>query len=318
MNKQILKSLVFTTLLAFFTGSMNAQDTPEIDAKEQSNWKLESIYSLNVTQSSFTNWSAGGRNNISGLAFINAFAEWSKDDLKWSNYLTAGLGGIKYFDSPLEKTDDVLDVQSTFSYGLKDPWYLSLLGGFKTQFVEGFANPGDSLFASKFMSPGYVNVSLGIEYIPNDNLKIMLSPLSGKFTIVQNQRLADAGAFGVEPAEYNALGDVVTPGKNFRAEMGAYFRFIYKKEILKNINLRSRLELFTNYLEEPKNIDVNAEVIFDFKINKWFSAMLHFNLIYDDDIMITDRHGNVGPRTQFKQVLGVGISYRMANFQEKE
>jgi len=63
---------------------------------------------------------------------------------------------------------------------------------------------------------------------------------------------------------------------------------------------------------------VNAEVVVDFKINKWFSASLQLNLIYDDDIQITDRHGNVGPRTQFKQVIGLGIAYRLANFKEKE
>lgn len=301
----------------FFVPSFFAQEE-ETSNEPTSNWKLESIYSLNVTQSSFTNWSAGGRNNLSGLAFINGFAEYSKNRIKWSNYLTAGIGGVQYFDSDLEKTDDVLDFQSTLAYGFKDPWYVSLLGGFRTQFLNGYANPGDSLFASTFMAPGYLNVSLGIEYIPNDNFKAMLSPISGKFTFVQDQRLADAGEFGVTPAVYDDLGNLLTAGENFRAEMGAYLRLIYKKELMTNINLKSRLELFSNYFNNPQNIDVNAEVVVDFKINKWFSASLQLNLIYDDDIQITDRHGNVGPRTQFKQVIGLGIAYRLANFKEKE
>lgn len=313
------KKFLAVGLLSFLlVPTLNAQEETVEEVKDPSNWKLESIFSLNITQSSFTNWSAGGRNNVAGLGFINGFAEYNKDRWKWSNYLTAGLGGVQYFDSPLEKTDDVLDIQSTLAYGLKDPWFISLLGGFRTQFLDGFADPADSLRASTFMAPGYVNLSLGIEYIPNDNFKALLSPISGKFTFVNDQRLADLGAFGVDPAEYNSLGELLNPGKNHRAELGAYLRLIYKKELMKNINLKSRLELFSNYMHNPQNIDVNAEVILDFKINKWFSASLQLNLIYDDDIDIKDRHGNVGPRTQFKQVLGIGIAYRLANFTEKE
>lgn len=310
--------IIFLSLMSIlFASTLKAQDdtltTPKV-----SNWKLESIYSLNITQSSFTNWSAGGRNNISGLGFINASADYSKNKIKWANQLSTGLGGIKYFDESLQKTDDVLDFQSTLSYALKKPWFLSFLGGFRTQYLDGLSNPEDSMRSSTFMAPGYVTLSLGIEYIPNDNLKIMLSPLSGKFTFVQDQTLANKGAFGVEPAEYNSLGDVVTKGENFRAELGAYFRFVYKKELLENINLKSRLELFSNYLHNPRNIDVNAELILDFKINKWFSANVQLKLIYDDDIDIEDRKGNVGPRTQFKQVIGIGIAYRLANFEEEK
>tara|TARA_B100000508_G_scaffold141091_1_gene146329 strand:- start:65001 stop:65957 length:957 start_codon:yes stop_codon:yes gene_type:complete len=310
-------TLVFVAALISY-GAQGQESTDEKPTDPPSGWKLKSVFSLNITQSSFTNWAAGGRNNVSGLGFINAQANYSKDRIKWSNQLSAGLGGVQYFDDDLQKTDDVLDVQSTFSYGLKDPWFLSILGGFRTQFIDGFASPEDSLASSTFMAPGYLNLSIGIEYIPNDNLKIMASPLSGKFTFVQDQRLANAGAFGVEPAVLDVNGLILTPGENSRAEFGSYLRIIYNKELMENINLSSRLEFFSNYMNNPQNIDVNGEVILDFKVNKWFSANLQMNLIYDDDIDITDRFGNVGPRTQFKQVIGLGIAYRLANYSEKK
>lgn len=311
------KNITFIGLLSIFMiPSLQAQGDSELPPKEPSNWKLESIFSLNVTQSSFTNWASGGRNNISGLGFINASADYSEGRYKWSNQFTTGLGGVKYFDEDLEKTDDVIDLQSTFSYGMKDPWFLSILGGFRTQYLDGYSNAGDSVRSSTFMAPGYVNISLGVEYIPNDNLKIMLSPLSGKLTFVNDQVLANAGAFGVEPAEYSSMGELITKGKTFRAELGSYLRVVYKKELMKNINMRSRIEFFSNYMENPQNIDVNGELILDFKINKWFSANLQLNVIYDDDINIEDRDGNIGPRTQFKQVIGLGIAYRLANFEE--
>jgi hypothetical protein len=313
------KEITFIGLLiVFIVPNLNAQEDSELPPKEPSNWKLKSIFSLNVTQSTFTNWASGGRNNISGLGFINAGADYKKDKIRWENTLSAGIGGIQYFDEDIEKTDDVIDIQTTLSYGLKDPWNISLLAGFRTQFLDGYSNPGDSVRSSTFMAPGYVNVSLGIEYIPNDDLKVMFSTLSGKFTFVQDQTLANAGAFGVEPAEFTSMGLLIKDGENVRAELGAYIRVVYKKELMENISLRSRLELFSNYIESPENIDVNGELILDFKVNKWFSANLQLNLIYDDDIAIEDRNGDVGPRTQFKQVIGLGINYRLANFEEKK
>lgn len=314
-----LKEISFIGLIGLFSiSNLFAQEDSTLPPEESSNWKLESKYTLNVTQSTFTNWASGGRNNISGLGFINANANYKKNKLRWASSLSTGLGGIQYFDEDIEKTDDVLDVQSTLSFGLKDPWNISLLGGFRTQFLDGFSSPVDSVRASTFMAPGYINISIGIEYIPSDNLKILLSPLSGKFTFVQDQTLANAGAFGVEPAELSNAGLVTNPGERFRAELGAYFRIVYKKELMENIRLSTRLELFSSYSNNPTNIDVNGELILNFKVNKWFSANIQLNLIYDDDIDIEDRDGNIGPRTQFKQVTGIGISYRMANFKEKK
>lgn len=308
--------LTILFLISFF-GTFAQSDTTNNDIPRNPDWKLKSIYALNFTQSSFTNWAAGGRNNISGLGFVNAQANYRKGKIKWANTLALSLGGIQYFDDGIQKTDDVIDIQSTFSYGLKEPWFISFLAGFRTQFIDGYSSAGDTIRSSTFMAPAYLNLSLGLEYVPNDNLKVLASPLSGKFTFVQDQLLANKGAFGVEPAAFNNAGIILTEGENMRAELGSYIRIMYEKEIMDNIGLRSRLELFSNYIKNPQNIDVNAEVAMDFKVNDWFSASLQMNLIYDDDITIEDRFGNEGPRTQFKQVIGVGITYRLANFKEE-
>ena len=313
MRKLILISIVFIQSISWgYSQDTTAAVTPDPD------WKLKSIFGLNLTQSTFTNWAAGGRNNLSGLGFINAQAEYSKDKLKWLNTMSLGLGGIQYFDEGIQKTEDVIDLQSTFSYGIKDAWFFSVLGGFRTQFIDGFANLTDTLRSSTFMAPGYLNLSIGIEYVPNKNLRVMASPLSGKFTFVQDQRLANAGAFGVAPAILDVDGQILTLGETSRAEFGSYLRIIYNKELMENIDLRSRIEFFSNYTNNPQNIDVNAELVLNFKVNKWFSASLNVNLIYDDDIKIEDRFGNVGPRTQFKQVIGLGIAYKLANYEEKK
>lgn len=320
---------VASIVIGFGAFNATAQDTiivniPDtIIAKEikESPWKLKAAFGVNGTQSSFVNWSAGGRNNISAIGFISASADYSKNKWQWKNNLELALGGMKYLDSVgrkqgFQKTDDKIDFATNVGYKLKDKWYLSFIGGFRTQFMDGYNYPNDSVRVSTFLAPGYVNLALGIDYTPNSNFSAFLSPLSSKMTIVNDQALADAGAFGVDQAVFSANGGVVE-GKKFRAEFGAYFKMTYQKEIVKNVNFKSRLELFSNYANNPQNIDVNADVLWTFKVNSWLSASLNWTLIYDDDIDVADINGNIGPRTQFKSVLGLGISYTLRNFIEE-
>ncbi|MCT4561225.1 MAG: DUF3078 domain-containing protein [Crocinitomicaceae bacterium] len=298
----------------------------DIDAKPLPGpWKLKAIYGLNGSQTSFKNWNAGGQNNVSALGFVSAQAKYSKGDLKWDNDLNLAIGGLQYTSKELtarqrrfQKTDDRLEASSNLGYRIGQKWYLSFNNGFRTQFLDGFNYPNDSVKVSTFMAPGYLNMGLGLDYTANDNFTLYFSPLTAKMTWVQSQRLADKGAFGVQKAVYDDMGVLLSPGKMFRGEFGSYIKMKYNKNLAKNIDLKTKLELFSNYTNNPQNIDVNAEVLWSFKVNSWFQASLQWLLIYDDDIDITDADGNIGPRTQFKSVLGIGISYTMKNFEEKK
>jgi hypothetical protein len=307
-----MKSLI-TTLLIFGSFVANAQDSLAVEKP----WQLKAMYSLNGTQTSFVNWNAGGRNNVSILAGVIANAYYKKKNISWTNDLSIALGGLQYIDKEsdegLQKTDDRIDLSSNLGYKLKEHYYFSFIGGLKTQMLDGFSFPNDSVRVSTFMAPGYINLALGIDYIKNDNFSIFTSPLAGKLTIVNDELLSNAGAFGVQGAVYDGLGNVITEGKKLRGEFGAYVKVKYDQTLAKNIDLKSKLELFSNYLNNPQNIDVNAEALFNFKVNSWFSASLQWTLIYDDDIDIRDAKGNIGPRTQFKSVIGLGISYKMEN-----
>ncbi len=299
MKKNLIIALFAT--MAFTSAHTQIDTIP-------SNWKLKAIYGANGTQSSFVNWNAGGRNNIALLGYVAGSAKYEKGKIKWDNDLGAAIGGMQYLDSEigneLQKTDDRLELATNLGYKLKEHYYLSMLGSFRTQFIDGL--DADGFKTSTFMAPGYVNLSLGIDYTPNDNFSVFLSPLASKMTFVNDPMLSAVGSFGV------------AAGESFRGEFGAYFKMKYNKELFTNIEMKSKLELFSNYIENPENIDVNAEILFSFKVNNWFSASLLWNLIYDDDIDIRDVNGNVGPRTQFKSVLGLGISYTMKNFTEKK
>ena len=175
---------------------------------------------------------------------------------------------------------------------------------FKTQFTDGFNYPNDSVAISKFMAPGYLLGALGLEYRPNNDLTLYLAPLTSKNTFVLDQKLADQAAFGVDTSS------------QFRTEFGGYLRFNYNVKLMENVSFQTKLELFSNYLNKPQNIDVSWESLLNLKVNKFISATLGTHLIYDDDILIQidkNRDGIIektGKRVQFKQVLNVGFSYK--------
>ena len=297
-----------------------SQDNLATDTTIVRNWKLRAVYTLNGTQTSFVNWSAGGRNNVAVMGAISANAYYEKGNMKWTNDLTLALGGLQYIEKQnkegLQKTDDRIDLSTNLGHKIKDHLYFSLIAGLKTQMLDGFSYPNDSVRVSKFMAPGYISSALGIDYIKSDNFSIFTSPVAIKMTIVNDALLADSGAFGVRKATFDEFGTLLSHGERFRGEVGAYIKIKYNKVLAKNIELKSKLELFSNYNENPQNIDVNAEALFNFKVNSWFSASLQWMLIYDDDVDIRDANGGIGPRTQFKSVIGLGISYKMKNYKE--
>ena len=316
----LILCVCFTTMSNAQVDSLAVSDTTIVGdtvKPEPKYWKMKALYTLNGTQTSFVNWNAGGRNNISAIAGIIANAYYKKDRISWTNDLSVALGGLYYTDklatNPMQKTDDRIDVATNFGYKIKKHVFVSTVGGFRTQMLDGFSFPNDSVRVSTFMAPAYVSFAIGIDFIKDENFSVFTSPLASKMTIVNDQVLSNAGAFGVTPAVYDGLGNVLTAGKRFRGEFGAYIKMKYNKSLMKNVDLKSKLELFSNYVENPQNIDVNAEALFNFKINASLAASIQWTLIYDDDIDIRDAKGNVGPRTQFKSVMGIGITYKMEN-----
>lgn len=281
-------------------------------------WKKGGLISINFAQSIFTNWAAGGENAISATSLFNAFANYKTDQNTWDNSIDLAYGMLQSGHGALRKNEDKIDLSSKYGRNtfLKN-WYYSALINFKSQFANGYNSPDDTVIISRFMAPAYIIGALGLDYKPNEYFSLFISPASSKTTIVNDQRLADAGAFGVEEAEYDLNGIKIKDGKLVRTEVGAYFRITYKKDIVKNVNLGTKLELFNNYLDNPQNIDVNWEMLIGMKVNKYLSASITTQVIYDHDIPVpVERTINgmkvagTGPRLQFKEVLSIGFSYK--------
>jgi hypothetical protein len=319
-----MKTLFITICLGLSIGlfAQTPVDTSKTPKKDTviPNWKKGGMAGFNFTQASFTNWAAGGINSISGQVLFNTFANYKKGVTSWDNILDISYGLTKQGTSEsVRKADDKLDITSKYGqYAFKKVWYYSILANFKTQFQPGYTYQGDTArtLISDFMAPGYLVIAVGLDYKPNDKFSIFTAPATAKYTFVFNQTLADAGAFGVEKAVYDTAGVRLVQGRNVRQEFGGYFKMQYRGDVMKNVNLLAKLELFSNYLVNPQNIDVNAEVIVAMKVNKYITANLSMQAIYDHDINVAVDKNNdgvidgAGPRLQFRQVLGVGLAVK--------
>ncbi len=327
MKKKIFCILLLSLAINSFSQEVTKDDAAKVQAEidklkaiaadSVKSWKVGGVISINGQQVSLTNWSAGGNNSISLGGLVNVFAKYKKGKVTWDNNLELGYGVIKQGDNKQWwKNDDKIQFSSKFGRQLKKSWYATALGDFRTQFVDGFNYPNDSVYISRFMAPGYALAAIGLDYKPNDHFSAFIAPVTGKFTFVNDDSLARNGAFGVqkEIRDPNQGGKVTQNYKTHREEFGAYLKVQYQTKVMENITFQTVLELFSNYLNNPQNVDVNWATLTTFKVNKFISATLATQLIYDDDIKVLrnagDQKGTIGPDVQFKQVLGVGFTYK--------
>jgi hypothetical protein len=282
----------------------------------ENGWLKGGSGTLTFSQVALKNWAAGGQDSYSATTLINLFAFYKKDSLSWDSNLDLGYGIMKQGSTNFIKTDDRIDLSSKFGKKAVNNFYYAAIFNFRTQMQPGFKQQDNTEKISDFFAPAYFIEAIGMDYKPSDFFTLFFAPLTGKTTIVLDQSLADAGAFGVTKAQYDANGKIISHGKNMRNEFGGFIKMMFQKNIVKNVSLRTKLDLFSNYLKNPENIDVNWEVLIDMKINKHLSASFYTTLIYDDDVKIPiDKNGDgvadySGPRTQFKEVFGLGLSYK--------
>ncbi|GAB4316519.1 MAG: DUF3078 domain-containing protein [Bacteroidales bacterium] len=300
----------FTILILVFTiGAVSAQSNSSDTA-----WKVNGDVSLMFSQTSFSNWAAGGENSLNLTGFFNLYAGYEKGKSKWENLLALAYGQTKTGDLEFRKNEDKIDFLSTYGLKASEKWLYSANFSFKSQFAEGYDyHDGDTLGKEKIsnlLAPAYITLGLGMEYRPAEYMSLYMSPLTARWIVVNDQELADAGSFGVDPAEYDNTGMKIKDGQTLRQEFGANVRFIFSKEILKNVAFSTKLELYSNYLENPENIDVNWDNTLDLKVNEFINAKFGFQLVYDDNTNVTDKDGNYGPRVQTKQLLSVGLTYK--------
>lgn len=288
------KIVALSIALLFIMFKGISQDTPDTVKY----WKYSGVSSLTLSQVSFTNWAAGGENSFSALATFNENIVYKKDNLSWDNTVDLAYGLINQNNQGNRKSDDKVDIASKFGIKASEKLNYTILGGFKTQMFDGFKYDIDDAGTDKKISgafaPAYITLSLGIDYIPNEYFTVFASPLSGKITVVNDTALSVN--YGLEK------------GENSRSEIGGMVKAEFKKDVVENVNLQTKVELFSNYVNNPQNIDVNWQLALNLKVNDFISANIGTQLVYDDDIKTLVDGGSKGPKIQFKEVFGLGFN----------
>jgi hypothetical protein len=263
-------------------------------------WKSTGKVTFLFNQANFNNWIAGGENSFSGNLALDYKIDYKKDDYSWENRILASYGLLQTQNSSFEKkTDDQIEINSILAKKTKSYWYYSFLVNFRTQFTKGYLYTKDANGAeireehTNFMSPGYLLFGPGMYWKRTDNFKLNFAPLTSKLTFVDSRYTSILGYVDGDYFGVNA-------NKSMLYQLGFNATAYYKFKIMENVTAENLLNLYSNYLKDPQNIDINYDLIIVMKINKVLSANLNFQAIYDDDAFAG---------FQTKEVFGVGLNY---------
>jgi hypothetical protein len=268
------------------------------DTSHKQGWKKGINIALGIAQGNSSNWAAGAEQ--SSLAIntnVNLFATLKRDKIRWINNLDLFYALQTTTSQGTRKTDDRIDYYTKYTRTLSKQWGFGVVGNFRTQFTEGYdytKTPYE--LTSAFFAPAYITLAPGFDWTPADYFNVFLSPISARWTVVTKENLQER--YGLDP------------GKSSRFEAGAYISAIFKKDIMKNVNLRSRLDLYSNYLSNPQNVDIFWTNVLTLKVNKWLGVTYNFDLIYDDDVRLFGENSDA-PRTQIKSLLSVGLTAKL-------
>ncbi|MFT3679952.1 MAG: DUF3078 domain-containing protein [Ferruginibacter sp.] len=297
------KSLV-TALLIICVAAVKAQDatvqdlkkaaSKEVKSLDSAGWKKGGTFVLNLNQGSLSNWAAGGEQNVLGInGILNYALNYKKGKHTWDNYIDLALGFQNATSfGKFRKIDDRIDLTSKYGRQIHKKLYWAALVNFNSQALPGYDYTvrDTPTKISNFLTPGKVLVSLGLDYRPNDNLSIFISPITNRWLLKADKEFFDIEKFGV-PA-----------GRKSYNEIGAYFTAKYSKQVTKWANYTGRLDLFSNYKRNPQNVDVFFTNLLAMNFNKWLGTTISLDMIYDDDII---------SKLQLKEILGIGLTLKL-------
>jgi hypothetical protein len=264
-------------------------------------WKSKYESALGFSQTLLVNWVKGGEKTSYSTNFIlNIYKDYQRKNLSWNNYLGVAYGVAKQQSiTNLRKTDDKINFLTKGGIYAWKNWDYTGFFEFKSQFDEGYAYPNDSVHISRFMAPGYFQLSIGMNYKPVNYFSVFVSPVGARLTVVTDTALTNRkeGAYGI-------FGDNTTLW-----QVGGSINAIFKRDIMKNVNLMSKLDIFSNYRNKPEKMIVSWENNILMKVNKYISVNISTILIYDDKAIVVENSGKFSEIIQFRETFGIGLAY---------
>ena len=296
----MMKKLPVFVLLLFSFNLIAQEETNEVPPN---GWQNEGSIQLLFNQSAFNKeWTGGGTSSIAGNLTVNYEENYRKDRFTWSNKFFGNYGLTKIKgDEYARKTSDRLEINSIAGLQMVESnWYYSYFANFRTQFDKGYEFNTDPdtgeitrVETTNFLSPGYLQTGPGLMWKKNEDFVINIAPATARFIFVDSKFTS---APGYVDGEYFG----VDAGKSSRFEFGASLSGYLKTKIMENVTMENNINFYSNYLDKPGNIDIDYLMNMDLAINKYLSANLIFQAIYDD---------NAVGAFQIREVFGLGVNY---------
>lgn len=308
-----LKVIIALGLLPLGIYTAIAQDAP-VDAKPK--WTESTVTTVLFNQAAFNKeWQGGGVSNISGNINLTYNLNYKHDGVSWDTKITAEYGAAKIQSQDnLQKTNDRVEIISVVGKKIKNSdWFYSGLFNFKTQFDSGFeaterteivngvnVKISGDVRNSKFFSPAYFLIGPGVLWKKDEDLKVNFAPSTGRLIVVSSQFTNPNDPRNRLDKNEKYFG--VLSGETTRSELGMALNAYAKIELLPNVSLENILGLYSNYLDKPKNIDIDYTANLTMRVNNLITTTIALQAIYDD---------NAVQGFQIRQALGVGVTYKL-------
>jgi hypothetical protein len=298
---------VFYTL--FFVCSGLFAQTTETSTPPAKPWKWETSAGANINQASFSsNWKAGGVNSIAWGLLFNGKATYKTNKHDWTNDLQLQYGNIRNETQGLRKNSDRIFFDSKYGYRISKSWNVFASVNFLSQFDAGYKydKVKDSTGVERevaqrisgIMSPAYLTEALGLEYKPVDYFSAQLGVGALRQTFVTDQTLYAQP--GNDPLKLYG----VEKGKNIRNQIVFQMVINFDKEIMKNVNLKTRYMALMDYEKlNFMNMVSRLDASLVAKVNKYINVNLTGVVLFDND---QDRN------VQYSQLLALGILYTLS------
>ena len=294
-------------LLALLVASVATVFAQADEAGTPSKWKKGIDLSLQATQNYATaNWHNGGTNNLSVLGGVHAWFNYAGDEgLAWDNKVELKYGVTTTFTKDLAGrafhiTDDKTSYETKLGYALGKGWNLAWSGDVNFTLFENYKIDTNDL-VSAVVSPLTFNTAIGFDYKYSNaekkiDLSVMIAPYAFKLIYVDDVRYdyAISKHVGIYDEEL-----AITTLKTF--DFGSSFKVNYRQEFNDYITLSSVLSFYTDY----KGIEIDWEIVGDFKLYKWLTARVSLNPRYDTTV-----GEGWNEKIQFKEFVSLGLAYR--------
>jgi len=287
------------------TGAADGLQKLALDSAKH--WKISGMVRLNASATFLTNWAAGGNNAATMVGAGNVRIIYKKDKYAWETFFDTDFG-YSYMDiqyNKWRKSNDRINLNTKAGYELHNQLYLTVLGSFRTQYADGFEYFNDRderTLISSIMSPSYTDISLGLDWKPNNIFSLYYSPAAMRITTV----LDTTNNLDLRRRYYGTISNLSKPAK---LEGGMTTKAAVNWQY-KTLQIVSAITLFTPYNKQFGNIDVDWDASISYQLLKVLNVSFSSSLRYYDAILIPDKNGNnPKQRIQFRNVFGIGVGY---------